>query len=194
MEMEDHESGYENDVRPPTWSLTFSHRTATRYTVNEDMQGWQPQNDFLGLMTCATDLYSQEGVLQMRDFVKDSDSAAKRDLPASASGAISSVEPIKASFSRPSESSSYHYEIKTKRAIVKRYPGPLFNANGKPCDKAVAASFLTELRVLTHPGLRSAEQVVTMLGLLWDYTTVSSVALFPPHFHLAVLSRNTANS
>lgn len=151
----------------PTFSASFSQRATTRNSIF-DAQNFSNSTvsyDFLSMITSIADLYTQDGVLEMKELKAGS---KELDFPVRATGATSKVVTVEASFTQPSELNYYSLRSKRRQVVMKRYPPGLFHANGKPNDSSMAKSLITELKVLTHPGIRKSEYIVTILGLYWD--------------------------
>ena len=149
----------------PTFRATFSHRPTTRLVDSAAHR--DPDSVlryyFLELMTCLADLYSQSGVLEMREH-----NASGKTFLVHASGATSRVTQITAPFAQLSGMDFYELQKRERLVVMKKYPPGLFYANGQAHNSDMARSFITELKVLCHPGIRRAEQIVTALGLYWD--------------------------
>ncbi|WQF80917.1 Putative serine/threonine-protein kinase, active [Colletotrichum destructivum] len=118
-------------------------------------------------MTSTAELYSQDDVLEM-DLVH-----LGRRKPM-AEGASSQVHTIKAAFTHLSTTATDSLDREKRQIIMKRSPTPLFDPKGLPRDLVAAAGFLTELRILSHPEIRNAENIVTLLGLYWDPSDMMS--------------------
>jgi hypothetical protein len=73
-------------------------------------------------MTCLTDLYNQDGVIEMQEI--------KEQPPTYAAGATSTVSTIQASFTQPSSSDSYQLQNQVRQVVMKKYPSGLFHPNG----------------------------------------------------------------
>jgi len=164
------EDEYEDFDAQPTLNFSIFHRTSMRLVTSTDVadHSLNSDNDFVGLMTCVSELYSQEGVLEMKEIKSSSETA----FPIHASGAVSSVSRLNATFTQPSDLHFNELKSLTQNVIVKRYPGTLFHPSGKARDQRITQSLLTEVRVLSHAGLRKSAHIVKILGIQWDYTAV----------------------
>lgn len=149
----------------PTFQATFSHRTAlTTATPGEPRpEDHACESDFLCLMTVAADLYKQDGVLEMQHS-RDRLEAASHH----ASGTTSVISKISASFTQPSASDAYKVQQRERTVVMKKYQSHLFSSNGQPLNSINARRLVTEIKILSHPGIRASENVVTLLGLHWD--------------------------
>lgn len=149
----------------PTFQATFSHRTTlTTTTPGEPRpEDHACESDFLCLMTGAADLYKQDGVLEMQHNKNRLEAASYH-----ASGATSVISKISASFTQPSASDAYHVQQRVRTVVMKKYPSHLFSSNGQPLNSINARSLVTEFKILSHPGIRASDNVVTLLGLHWD--------------------------
>lgn len=155
----------------PTFRASFSHRPTTRFIepTGQNVSDSDIHYDFLEMMTCAADLYMQQGVLEMRGLEVGSEELG---FPIHARGATSKVTRIKASFTQPSSLSFYDQKKQDRDVVMKKYPAGLFHANGEANNLNMARCFITELKVLTHPSIRNSKEIVTMLGLYWDLSTL----------------------
>lgn len=159
----------------PTFQATFSHRTAlTTTTPGEPKpEDHAYESDFLCLMTAAADLYKQDGVLEMQHNQNWQEAAVYHD-----SGATSVISKISASFTHPSASEAYHVQQGVRLVVMKKYPSHLFSSNGRPLNSVNARSLVTEFKILSHPGIRASDNVVTLLGLHWDLRIPVSLRSF----------------
>ena len=151
----------------PTVHATFSQRTTTWLPLAGDSASSQEQPedyDFLSFITYVADLYVQEGVLEMRpgNIVSKVHSA----------GATSEVSRVTAAFTQPSTSTSFKLRRRVRTVIIKRSRGNLFHPNGQPWDERAARSLVMELRVLSHPIIRQVNEIVTLLGIDWDMSSL----------------------
>ncbi|KAF4996193.1 hypothetical protein FDECE_12534 [Fusarium decemcellulare] len=119
--------------------------------------------DFLSVLTCAADLYTQDGVLQMSD-------TPPGELDVSGYGSLSSVTRLDANYSQPSVEDALRVDNKTIKARAKRYRPGIWDYKGDPFHHRAedARSLLGELRILSHVGVRKHEQIVSILGIEWD--------------------------
>ena len=149
----------------PTFQATFSHRTALPSTLPGEHrpEDHARRNDFLCIMTAAADLYKQDGVLEMQHNRNRPEAASYH-----ASGATSVISKISASFTQPSASDAYQMQQRATTVIMKKYPSHLFSSNGQPLNSDHARCLVIEIKILSHPGIRASEHVVSMLGLHWD--------------------------
>lgn len=136
--------------------------------------------DFLDILTAAAELYHQDEVLPMQQL----DGLEKLDI---GSGAVFQVTSVEADHISPSHLLADGVSTREVPIILKRSPLELFEENGiPPDDKDVqngAASFLMELRILSHPPLRNHPNVVSIKGLGWEYRrNVESPSRIFSHF------------
>ena len=85
-------------------------------------------------------------------------------------GGVFEVSTINAESTRPSETIADSTIRHNKAVILKRPPAKLFDSDGRARVGGAAAKFVMELRILSHPFIRSSDYVVTLLGIGWEYT------------------------
>ncbi|KAM5343687.1 hypothetical protein ACJ41O_012224 [Fusarium nematophilum] len=148
----------------PTLRLSFPRWESSRLvTIREDEGDVTEPPDFLSILTCATDLYAQDGILQMRD-------TPPGELDVSRYGSLSTVTRLDATYSQPSVEDSLRTDKKTLKARAKRYRPGIWDSKGNTNAHRAgdAKSFLVELRILSHAEIRRHENIVSILGLEWD--------------------------
>ncbi|KAK1765832.1 hypothetical protein QBC33DRAFT_542624 [Phialemonium atrogriseum] len=151
--------------------------------TNGGSTGQEPDdnNDFLAVLTCATLLYSQGGVLKMRA----ANSVAGGAQAVYGQGALGQVTRVDADFAQPSNQRADEVETMLIKCAAKRYRGhqregcvgsliggsrstSLWDEHGNARNSVEARSFVMELRVLSHPSIRNSENIVKIQGLEWD--------------------------
>ncbi|KAE8346130.1 hypothetical protein BDV24DRAFT_158927 [Aspergillus arachidicola] len=117
--------------------------------------------DFLALVTAVADLYSNPDVLEMQG-------RAHRGRPLGR-GAVSQVLTVNAAMVRPSANISTQINRERRVVVIKRADSRIFFSNGRPCNISLARSFISEIRILSHPPLRQHPNIIRILGINWDY-------------------------
>ena len=158
-------------------SISFGRRTTTRLLPDPDpADKYGDENfDFLALITATAELYSQEDVLEMRAQRAKGDPLGR--------GAVSEISTVYAKFTRPSAVISDQIQAQRRTVVIKRSEAKLFLPNGQPNHLSAVKSFINEIRILTHRELRSHSNIVTILGIQWDYFETVSRLSIGPHFH-----------
>ncbi|MCJ1401236.1 hypothetical protein MMC11_004448 [Xylographa trunciseda] len=149
----------------------FSRNTTRNITVNADgssstLRPDIDNPDFLRLITSIAALYSQQDVLAMQQL----DGSAREEIGSGASFQVASVH---AESSRPSEVMAEKTVRHTQQVILKRTSRMLYQADEKEYDnetRLAAVSFLMEVRILSHPDIRAHSNVVSLLGIGWEYS------------------------
>lgn len=151
----------------PTRHVSFQRRCTSTTRLATPTSGpsnaYDAQsNDFISLMTAVADLYAQEDVLEMLAIRSRGKYLTK--------GGVSQVSTIYAAFTRPSKTTCRQITRKERSVILKASPDGMFFPNGTALNRAAARIFITEMRILSHPGLRSHKNVTKALGLQWDFS------------------------
>jgi hypothetical protein len=156
--------------RTTTRTRTFHHDTSTGKSILDT-----ETPDFLRLVTAIQGLYSQRDVIEMQQL----DRSTRKDI---GSGAIFQVSTVNTESNRPSETMANTTIRHECAVILKRSPIPLYQANGSTKEGSeathAAASFIMELRILSHPNIRADPNVVSLLGVGWEYCRSASTALW----------------
>lgn len=137
-----------------TTTRTTNRTTATRSDVVEP--------DFLNLITAIEELYSQRDVMEIQQL--DGHNRTQVGL-----GQIFEVSTVNAESTRPSETIADSTVRHNQAVILKRPPAKLFESDGRARAGGAAAKFVMELRILSHPFIRSSNYIVTLLGIGWEY-------------------------
>jgi hypothetical protein len=145
-----------NDTSTFAWS-----RNPVSLLQNEQHTS-EEKYDFPALLSCTADLYIQKGVLDMQS----KKSTTPTDPSPYAMGATSYVSRTDAAFTQPDALESYKVKQQNRNIILKKAKVALFHPDGQPRDVTAARSFLMELRILSHPGMRE-----------WDYSTMVSTEI-----------------
>lgn len=119
--------------------------------------------DFLQVLTCAADLYSQRDVHEMRAL----DSSAYKSQAILGKGSLGQVARVNADVSQPSTTHSNRVNNMVVAYAAKGYEDGLWCRDGTARNATEARRFIMELRVLSHPAVRGSENIVTILGLNW---------------------------
>ena len=159
---------YENELDGfPTFQARCSRWTTSGLTTtnNRHLASEEPGNaDFLDMLTQVAHLYAQERVLEMRCSPPE-----ELEARTAGQGAVSTVTRLDTTYSQPSVDRSLHVDSQTIQAIAKRYSRGVWDRNGRAWRLSEARSFINELRILSHPGVRSSQNIVRILGLEWDF-------------------------
>lgn len=157
-----------SDPINPLWKSTELYSTVGGAGTGADRAHHSlGHDDFLGLVTAIAELYSQDDVLEMQTRKTRGEPLAK--------GSMSEVSTVNAAFTSPSPAVSYQVTVQTHVVVVKQSASSIF-----PRDKSQHGwnnnqgnqslrSFISELRILSHRGLRKDPNVIELLGIQWDY-------------------------
>jgi hypothetical protein len=145
---------------------SYTRRTTTRYrstfSVTEQMDEFVP--DLLNLITAA------DGN-EMEEF-------DKRSAEPVGSGSIYMASSIARSTSHLSPTIAGELVEESKSVILKYSPMALFDLNGKLVagkhTRSTVKGMIMELRILTTPALLLHDNIVSFVGLNWDYSRLVS--------------------
>lgn len=144
-------------------SISFGRRPSKRLPSDAALQHdyGQEHYDFLALITAVAHLYGQQDVLEMQG-------RRERGRPLSR-GAVSEVSYVDAAFTQPSTIISHRIRTQRRVVVIKQSESKLFLPNGQHNDEAAIRSFISEIQILSHAALRRHRNIVTILGIHWDY-------------------------
>lgn len=167
-------------------SISFGRRTTTRLLPDLDpVDQYGDENfDFLALITATAELYSQEDVLEMR--------ARRAKGKALGRGAVSEISTVYARFTRPSTIISDQVQAERRTVVMKRSEAKLFLPNGQPNHLSAVRSLINEIRILTHRELRSHPNIITILGIQWDYFQTVRLRSIRSHLHRNLVANTYA--
>ena len=156
------------------WTASSS-RDGNRTGSGESAEKEPNWNDFLAVLTHATNLYSQPGVYEMQ-MVDGSKTASGLIY---GRGAVGQVSAANTDIAQPSTLYSTQVDNRTVDYVIKQYPDGLWSRHGEALNSAEAACFMAELRVLSNPVVRNSGKIVKILGLAWTLEKVMSPVPFP---------------
>jgi serine/threonine protein kinase len=137
--------------RTTTWFLKTSEATSPSH--NEPC-------DVLALVTAIADLYTHEDVLEMQVRIGAGDSLDN--------GMVSQVSTATSQYTRPSQLVHTEVQESKRLVVIKKSANRLWSTVTGGVHRSTLHTFITELRILSAPPLRSHRNIVRILGIHWD--------------------------
>jgi serine/threonine protein kinase len=144
--------------------LHFSsiRRTTTWFPKTSEATGLIHEEpcDVLALVTAIADLYTHQDVLEMQSRIGAGESLGR--------GAVSHVSTVASRFTHPSRLIHTQVQESNRLVVIKKAANRIWSTVTGDVNRSAIHSFITEVRILSAPALRSHRNIVQILGIHWD--------------------------